>query len=350
MAIEAVRTDESRFDDLPDWPYAPRYLDSLPGYEGLRIHYVDEGPADAPVFLCLHGEPTWGYLYRRMIPTFLDAGMRVVAPDFYGFGRSDKPVDDAVYTWDFHRNALLRFVAALDLIDITLVVQDWGGLLGLTLPVEFPDLITGLLIMNTAFGVGATPSEGFESWRDFVARTPDLAVGKMLGRACPHLTKEEAAAYDAPFSGPESKAGVRTFPANSSPPTPRCAGVEVSRRAVALVARGVRRPFLHGDRDEGPGPGTPRHGTGPRGDPRMPRAPTGRGRRTLRPRVGRTGRTGGAQHLGPVSIAIPTLGSQLHHVYWGTLGSQRRATRRRSRRRVVGRRRRSRGIPGWASR
>lgn len=253
MAIEAVRTDDSRFDDLPDWPYVPRYLDSLPGYEGLRMHYVDEGPADAPVFLCLHGEPTWSYLYRRMIPAFLDVGVRVVAPDFYGFGRSDKPVDDAVYTWDFHRDALLRFVAALDLIDITLVVQDWGGLLGLTLPVEFPDSITGLLIMNTAFGVGATPSDGFQSWRDYVARTPDLAVGKMLGRACPHLTEEETAAYDAPFSGPEFKAGVRRFP-DLVPTDPSMEGVEVSRRAVrwwreeftgrSFMAIGMKDPVL----------------------------------------------------------------------------------------------------------
>jgi pimeloyl-ACP methyl ester carboxylesterase len=232
MTIDALRTDDSRFDNLPGWPFPPRYLETLPGYEGLRMHYIDEGPVEAPVFLCLHGEPTWAYLYRRMIPVFLDAGMRVVAPDFYGFGRSDKPVDDATYTWDFHRNALLRFVEALDLTDITLVVQDWGGLLGLTLPVEFPDRIDGLLIMNTAFGVGGTPSEGFVAWRDFVARVPDLDVGRVLANTTPHLTEEEIAAYDAPFPGPEYKAGVRTFPA-LVPTDPAMDGVEGSRQAMS---------------------------------------------------------------------------------------------------------------------
>lgn len=232
MTIDALRTDDARFDSLPEWPFPPRYTETLPGYEGLRLHYVDEGPAEAPVFLCLHGEPTWAYLYRRMIPVFLDAGMRVVAPDFYGFGRSDKPVDAATYTWNFHRNALLRFVEALDLTDITLVVQDWGGLLGLTVPVEFPNRIAGLLIMNTAFGVGSTPSEGFVAWRDFVARVPDLDVGRVLASTTPHLTEEEIAAFDAPFPGPEYKAGVRTFP-SLVPTDPAMDGVEVSRQAVS---------------------------------------------------------------------------------------------------------------------
>ena len=231
MAIQTLRTDDSRFADLPGWPYAPRYTDSLPGYVGLRMHYVDEGPADAPVFLCLHGEPTWAYLYRRMIPVFLASGARVVAPDFFGFGRSDKPVADSVYTWDFHRNALLAFVEALDLTDITLVVQDWGGLLGLTLPVEFPERISRLLIMNTGFGVGSKPSDGFVAWREFVANTPDLDVGRLIAGGTPHLTSEEIAAYDAPFPGPKYKAGVRTFP-SLVPTDPEMDGVAVSRRAM----------------------------------------------------------------------------------------------------------------------
>jgi pimeloyl-ACP methyl ester carboxylesterase len=253
MTIEALRTDDTRFADLPDWPYAPRYLDSLPGYEGLRTHYVDEGPRDAAVVLCLHGEPTWAYLYRRMIPVFLEAGLRVVAPDFYGFGRSDKPIDDAVYTWDFHRDWLLRFVEELDLTDVYLVVQDWGGLLGLTIPVDFPNRVAGLLIMNTGFGNGSIPSEGFVVWRDFMARTPDLGAGRLIGRSVPHLTEEELAGYDAPFPGPEYKAGVRRFPA-IVPTDPSMPGVEVSRRAVrwwsddfagpSLMAIGVQDPVL----------------------------------------------------------------------------------------------------------
>lgn len=231
MTVEALRTDDSRFESLPDWPYQPRYIEDLPGYEGLRMHYVDEGPADSGVFLCLHGEPTWSYLSRRMAPAFLDSGARVVAPDFFGFGRSDKPVDDAVYTWDFHRNSLLAFIERLDLSDITLVVQDWGGLLGLTVPVDMPDRVTGLIVMNTAFAIGSAPSEGFIAWRDYVASTPDFDVGKLMKRSCPHLTDAEVAAYDAPFPGPEYKAGVRRFPA-LVPTSPEMDGVEVSRQAA----------------------------------------------------------------------------------------------------------------------
>ena len=231
MTVDALRTDDSRFTGLPDWPYQPHYVGDLTGYEGLRMHYVDEGPADAPVFLCLHGEPTWAYLYRKMIPVFLESGARVVAPDFFGFGRSDKPVADSDYTVDFHRNALLRLIERLDLTDVTLVVQDWGGSLGLTVPVDMPERITGLLIMNTAFGVGAAPSEGFIAWRDFVANRPDFDVGRLMRQTCEHLTDAEIAAYDAPFPGPEHKAGVRTFPA-LVPTSPDMDGVEVSKRAI----------------------------------------------------------------------------------------------------------------------
>lgn len=231
MTPKSVRTDDARFASLPGWPYEPRYATDLPGFEGLRMHYVDEGPADASVFLCLHGEPTWSYLYRKMIPVFLDSGARVVAPDFFGFGRSDKPVEDDVYTFDFHRDSLLRLIEDLDLTDITLVVQDWGGLLGLTVPVDMPDRISGLLIMNTAFGIGAEPTEGFVAWRDFVANTPDLDVGGLMKRSCPHLGPDEVAAYAAPFPGPEHKAGVRTFPA-LVPTSADADGVEVSRQAI----------------------------------------------------------------------------------------------------------------------
>lgn len=231
MPPEALRTDDSRFAGLPDWPYEPRYVDDLPGYDGLRLHYVDEGPTDAPVFLCLHGEPTWAYLYRRMMPTFLESGARVVAPDFFGFGRSDKPVDDAVYTWGFHRASLLAFIERLALREVTLVVQDWGGLLGLTIPVDMPERVSGLLAMNTTFAIGAEPTEGFLAWRDYMASTPDLAVDRLMKRSCPHLSEAEAAAYSAPFPGPEHKAGVRTFP-NLVPTSKEMDGVEVSTRAA----------------------------------------------------------------------------------------------------------------------
>jgi len=231
MSIEALRTDDARFESIPDWPYQPRYVDDLVGYEGLRMHFVDEGPKETPVFLCLHGEPTWAYLYRRMIPVFLESGARVVAPDLFGFGRSDKPVADTTYTWDFHRESLLAFIEDLDLDDVTLVVQDWGGLLGLTVPVDMPERVSRLLIMNTTFAIGAEPTPGFVAWRDHVAKTPDLAVDRLMKRSCPHLSDAEASAYEAPFPGAEYKAGVRTFPA-LVPTSTDMEGVDVSRKAM----------------------------------------------------------------------------------------------------------------------
>lgn len=211
--IEALRTPEERFENLPGWSYAPKYVDDLAGYEGLRAHYVDEGPREAKnTFLCLHGEPSWAYLYRKMAPVFLDSGARVVAPDFYGFGRSDKPIDDAIYTFKFHRDFLLRFIERLNLSNMTLVVQDWGGMLGLTIPVDMPERVSRLLIMNTGFPIGAQPTPGFLAWRNYAANTPDMAVGALLQRANPEISDAEAAAYDAPFPDARYKAGVRRFP------------------------------------------------------------------------------------------------------------------------------------------
>ena len=147
---KALRTPDSRFASLSDYPFVPHYVADLPGYEGLRGHYVDEGdPGATDVFLCLHGEPSWSYIYRKMIPVFAGAGARVVAPDWLGFGKSDKPVEDAVYTFHWHRNYMLRLIEHLDLQNITLVVQDWGGVLGLTLPIDMPDRFKRLVIMNT---------------------------------------------------------------------------------------------------------------------------------------------------------------------------------------------------------
>lgn len=215
MSIEALRTPDERFADLPGFPYAPHYVDDLPGYEGLRMAYVDVGARTAAhTFFCLHGEPTWGYLYRKMIPVFSAAGARVVVPDLFGFGRSDKPTQVAEYSFHFHRNALLRFIERLDLRHITLVCQDWGGLLGLTLPVEtgFAQRLERLLVMNTTLAVGQPPSAGFIAWRDFVRATPDLAIGRLLKRSAPVLSDAEVAAYDAPFPDASFKAGVRAFP------------------------------------------------------------------------------------------------------------------------------------------
>ncbi len=230
--MEILRTAESRFDNLPAYPFAPNYVENLPSYQGIRIHYVDTGPADATkTFLCLHGEPTWSYLYRKMIPIFAAAGRRVIAPDFIGFGKSDKPVDDSVYTFDFHRTMLLEFIERLGLTNITLACQDWGGLLGLTLPMEMPKRFTGLLAMNTAFAAGDTPlSQGFLDWRAWSSKNPDMPVGKLMARTCPHLSAQEIAAYDAPFPDARYKAGVRRFP-QMVPDHPDAEGAEISRRA-----------------------------------------------------------------------------------------------------------------------
>jgi pimeloyl-ACP methyl ester carboxylesterase len=257
--MEALRTPDSRFTNLPDFDYPTRYVEDLPGSPGLRLAYVDEGPADAEhTFLCLHGEPTWSYLYRKMIPVFRSAGGRVVAPDFYGFGRSDKPVADAAYTFDFHRRSLVDLITRLDLRNITLVVQDWGGLLGLTLPVE-ADLcprISRLIIMNTALAVGEPAGPGFDAWRKYVASTDDLAIGRLMRRSEPTLNEAEAVAYDAPFPDKTYKAGVRRFP-ELVMTEPGMAGVDVSRQAAdfwrndwsgpTFMAIGERDPVLGPD-------------------------------------------------------------------------------------------------------
>jgi len=230
--IEFLRTPEERFDNLPNFPYEPRYIEDLKGYENLRMCYYDEGPKDSKeVFFCLHGEPTWSYLYRKMIPIFLEAGYRIVAPDFFGFGRSDKPVKDEVYTFDFHRNSLIEFINYLGLNDMTLVCQDWGGLFGLTLPMEFPNKFKRLIIMNTILGTGDFEiSQGFKAFRSFVNNTPDIDVGRLIRSVTRHLTPEEVAAYDAPFPDVKYKAGVRRFP--SLVPTSHDApGAEISRNA-----------------------------------------------------------------------------------------------------------------------
>jgi len=244
-----MRTPDERFANLPAFPWAPRYLE----WRGLRVHYLDEGKGSR-ILLCLHGEPTWSYLYRKMIPPFVAAGYRVIAPDFIGFGRSDKPVEDAFYTFDMHRGFLLDFIEKLDLRNLTLAVQDWGGLLGLTVPMEMPERFERLLVMNTTLGTGDVPlGAGFVAWRDYVAKTPDMDCGKLLGRACPQLSAAEAAAYEAPYPDGASKAGVRRFP-QLVPDRPDAPGAALSRRArdwwrtswqgESFMAIGAKDPVL----------------------------------------------------------------------------------------------------------
>ncbi|MFW9881036.1 MAG: haloalkane dehalogenase [Candidatus Thorarchaeota archaeon] len=253
--VEFLRTPEDRFNNLPNFHYEPHYIEDLKGYNNLRMHYIDEGSKDADqIFLCLHGQPTWSYLYRKMIPIFLTAGYRVIAPDFFGFGRSDKPVEENVYTFEFHRNSLIEIISHLDLTNIVLVCQDWGGLLGLTLPMHMPERFSRLLIMNTALGVGDIPlSKGFLYWRDWNNNHPDLEPGRLIARQCPHLTDDEKAAYNAPFPDIKYKAGIRRFP-NLVPDNFNAPGAEISRNArdwfknewsgESFMAVGMQDPVL----------------------------------------------------------------------------------------------------------
>jgi tRNA(adenine34) deaminase len=252
---DALRTPEERFRDLPDYPWAPHYLNDLPALAGLRLHYLDEGPRAAPLtWLCLHGNPAWSYLYRRMIPVFLQAGGRVVAPDLIGFGKSDKPKKEGTHAFEWHRQVLLEFVERLDLHAIVLVVQDWGGLLGLTLPMEDPERYRGLLVMNTTLGTGDAPlPPGFLAWREMCAQKPDFDVARLFARGNPHLRPEECAAYDAPFPDAGHRAALRAFPP-MVPDHPDANGAAVSRQArdflsqrwagQTLMAIGAQDPVL----------------------------------------------------------------------------------------------------------
>ena len=231
MSIQSLRTDDRRFQDLPDWPFQPKYLENLVGYEGLRVALADEGPSNAVnTFLCLHGQPTWSYLYRKMIPVFVNSGARVVAPDLLGFGRSDKPIDDALYTYNFHRNLLIALIERLDLNNITLVCQDWGGLLGLPIVPDMPTRFKRIIVMNTGLPIGESVGEGFMNWKAYNRSQPDLPIGQLMKRANPHLTEAEMASYDAPFPDKSYKAGVRRFP-ELVMVEPEMEGIEVSKKA-----------------------------------------------------------------------------------------------------------------------
>ena len=196
------------------------------------MHYIEAGPPDADeVFLCLHGQPTWSYLYRKMIPVFAKAGKRVIAVDFFGFGRSDKPADEETYTFDFHRGSLLAFIERLDLENVTLVVQDWGGLIGLTLPVDIPERVARLLVMNTGLATGEWElPPAFLAWRAWSKKNPDMRIAGLMSRACPQLSSEECAAYEAPYPDASYKAGVRRFPELVAD-RPDAPGAETARRA-----------------------------------------------------------------------------------------------------------------------
>jgi haloalkane dehalogenase len=207
-APEVFRTPDSRFEHLPGYDFAPHYLE----VDGLRMHYLDEGPRDGTPIVCFHGEPSWAYLYRKMLPPLVAAGHRVVVPDFAGFGRSDKPTDRRWYTYDRHCELVAKVLGALDLQHATAVVQDWGGPIGLRWAMENAARVDALMIMNTGLFTGRV-SKGFMAWRDFAEKNPDLPVGFVIqGATTTQLPDDIVAAYDAPFPTVESKAGAAQFP------------------------------------------------------------------------------------------------------------------------------------------
>jgi haloalkane dehalogenase len=245
--MDLLRTPDERFRDLSGWSYEPRYLD----VGGVRMHYVDEGVRDAPPVLLLHGEPSWSYLYRKMIPTLAQAGHRVVAPDLVGFGRSDKPARREDYTYQRHVDWMAAFVEAVDLRDTTLFCQDWGGLLGLRLVAERPQRFARVVAANTGLPTGdGHVSSAFFAWQAFSQSTEVLPIGKIVQTGCARgLAPEVAAAYDAPFPEERYKAGARQFPM-LVPTRPDDPASEANRSAWRSLER-FERPFLtvFGDSD-----------------------------------------------------------------------------------------------------
>lgn len=219
--MDILRTPDARFENLPDYPFAPNYTTvpcgepcGDPRGDGgeLRIHYVDEGTSD-DVVLCMHGEPSWSYLYRHMIPKFVAAGLRAVAPDLVGFGRSDKPGARTDYTYQSHVDWMTAWLEANDLTHVTLIGQDWGGLIGLRLAAENPDRFDRIVVANTGMPTGeGTPSEAFMAWRKFSQDMPEMLIGELLKQACGGLPDEVVAAYDAPYPDESYKEGARQFP------------------------------------------------------------------------------------------------------------------------------------------
>jgi len=204
--MDIFRTPDERFENLPGYPYEPHYVE----VDGLRLHHLDEGSGDTVV--CFHGEPSWSFLYRHMLDRLVENGHRVVCPDLVGFGRSDKPTDQAWYSYDRHVETVSGHLDQLELEDVTVVVQDWGGPIGLRWVVDNTERVARLVLLNTGLFSGRV-SKGFMAWRDFAERTPDLPVGMIIqGGTTTDLPAEVVAAYDAPFPSPESKAGAARFP------------------------------------------------------------------------------------------------------------------------------------------
>lgn len=255
VPVEFLRTPDDRFDGLPDFAFEPRYAE-VPAGDGsgtARMAYVDEGPADGEVVLCLHGEPSWSFLYRHMVPVLVDAGLRVVAPDLIGFGRSDKPAVRTDCTYERHVGWLRALLFdELDLHDVTLVCQDWGGLLGLRLVAEHPERFARVVAANTFLPTGDTsPGDAFLAWQRFSQEVPELPVGRIVGGGCTtELAPEVVAGYDAPFPDESYKEAARQFPL-LVPSQPDDPAAPANRAAWAVLER-FARPFLCAFSDQDP--------------------------------------------------------------------------------------------------
>jgi haloalkane dehalogenase len=250
--MKILRTPDDRFSNLPDYRFAPRYREVKdPDGTTLRIHYLDEGPAAAAPVLLMHGEPSWCFLYRKVIPALTARGHRAVAPDLIGFGRSDKPATRADYTYERQVRWMSDWLVSLDLKNITLFCQDWGGLIGLRLVAAFPERFAGVVVANTGLPTGSGISPGFEQWLNLSQTIPELPVGQIVNMGTVHdLSAAEVAAYDAPFPDESYKEGARIFPA-LVPITPQHGSVAENIQAWAVLER-FDKPFLTAFSDSDP--------------------------------------------------------------------------------------------------